>query len=233
MRRIHNCLKTGDVFGRLTVVREIVFRTGNVRRSERIRYLCRCSCNKMVEAEAYRLVSGHVKSCGCFKSEEASKRGKSKKRHGEASKGTRTTEYMVWVRMRRRCDNPDSDDYPNYGGRGIRVCKRWQLFENFLADMGRKPAGGYVIDRRNNDGNYEPSNCAWVTVKESNRNKRTIRRLLIDGVEKTLPQWSDESGVHQETIRGRLRRGWSHKEAVFGEIRQQMKRVGNRWGKRK
>lgn len=154
-----------------------------------------------------------------------------RKIHGYAA-GKRIPEYMTWVRMRRRCDNPECDDYGNYGARGIKVCVRWIRFVNFLADMGRRPGKGYMIDRIDVNGNYEPGNCRWATIKESNRNKRTIRILTIDGVTKTLPQWCDESSTNIETVRSRLRRGWSNKEAVFGEIRQGMERVGNRWGKR-
>ena len=145
---------------------------------------------------------------------------------------TETKEYKTWVRIRRRCENVLSQDYPHYGGRGIRVCKRWQRFENFFADMGIRPRGKTSLDRVNNDGNYEPGNCRWADIKQQNRNKRSIRQLTIDGVRRTLPKWSDISGTHQETIRSRLRRGWSSKEAVFCPCLQEMKRIGNRWGKR-
>lgn len=88
-------------------------------------------------------------------------------RHGYA--GTR--EHATWLDMRNRCRNPDAHNYARYGGRGIKVCERWDLFENFLADMGERPGKGYSIERRNNDGDYEPSNCKWATRFEQARNK--------------------------------------------------------------
>lgn len=221
----------GQKFSRLLVVEERLIQSHNWR-TRKTRYFCKCDCGAFVEVEAYRLVSKHIKSCGCLKSDTARKSGQSMRIHGYAQNGKRIPEYMTWVRMRRRCENPESQDYPNYGARGIKVCESWYKFETFLKDMGRRPGKGYCIDRIDNNGNYEPENCRWATIKESNRNKRTIRLLIIDGVQKTLPEWSDESGTHQETIRSRLRRGWSHKESVFGEIRQVMEKVGNRWKKR-
>lgn len=154
-------------------------------------------------------------------------------KHGFCANPQKRKEYMVWVRMRRRCNNPLSPDYPNYGGRGIKVCLRWESYENFLSDMGRRPGDGYMLDRVNNDGHYEPGNCRWATVQESNDNKRTTRRLTVEGVTKTLSEWSRISGTHQETIRGRIRRGWSVKDAIFSAKKQEMLRVGNRWRGRK
>lgn len=91
------------------------------------------------------------------------------RRHGHASAKTR--EHATWLDMRNRCRNPDAHNYVRYGGRGIRVCERWDIFENFLADMGPKPGKGYSIERRDNDGNYEPSNCKWATATEQSRNR--------------------------------------------------------------
>jgi hypothetical protein len=89
--------------------------------------------------------------------------------HWSANKATRT--YVSWRAMRTRCLNPASDKYAAYGGRGITVCARWRHFENFLADMGERPKG-LTLDRRNNEGNYEPANCRWATAKEQRLNRR-------------------------------------------------------------
>lgn len=90
-------------------------------------------------------------------------------RHGQAKARTRT--YRTWYSMRNRCNNPSNRNYRLYGGRGITVCERWDLFENFLADMGERPEGR-SIDRIDPDGNYEPSNCRWATPKEQIHNRR-------------------------------------------------------------
>jgi len=87
--------------------------------------------------------------------------------------------YRCWVDMWSRCRNPNTTQWKYYGGRGIRVCEHWTSFHNFLMDMGPRPKG-YVLDRMNNNGNYEPSNCQWVTKSESNRNRRNIVEILFD-----------------------------------------------------
>lgn len=96
-------------------------------------------------------------------------------RHGASRRGRRTPEYSVWAGMRRRCETPSVKSYPDYGGRGIRVCERWNDFATFLHDMGPRPSRDHSIDRINNDGNYEPDNCRWATRCEQNRNQRPRR----------------------------------------------------------
>lgn len=92
-------------------------------------------------------------------------------RHGDAQKSGRASEYLSWRELRTRCRNPHNHAYARYGGRGIRVCDRWMVYENFLADMGRKPSPRHSIDRIDNDGNYEPGNCRWATSSQQNLNR--------------------------------------------------------------
>ncbi len=99
-------------------------------------------------------------------------------KHNHAIRGKVTKTYRVWIQMKNRCNNPNSKYYKNYGGREIQICSRWNKFENFLIDMGERP-DGLVIDRIDNNGNYEPSNCRWTDYKTSNRNTRVVK-LSID-----------------------------------------------------
>ncbi len=125
-------------------------------------------------------------------------------------------EYKVWVGMIQRCVNPASPAYSNYGARGITVCDRWRKFRNFLADMGCRPSSGkYTVERVNNDGNYEPTNCRWATYTEQGRNKRSNRILTIDGKTLCLTEWATVSGVNPCTIHARLRKQWPARDAVF------------------
>lgn len=92
-------------------------------------------------------------------------------------KQVRTPEYLAWMHMKGRCDNPKDRKYPHYGGRGVKVCKRWYVYAAFLTDMGRRPSAQHSIDRKNNNGNYTPSNCRWATRSEQQRNKRSNKIL--------------------------------------------------------
>jgi hypothetical protein len=154
MNRLANGLKdmAGLRFGRLTVLH----RAGD---GLPVRWLSRCDCGIEKVVAGSKLRSGNTQSCGCLQQEMRILRNT---RHGLS----RTRTHNIWLAMRRRCSRPDQPNYKWYGGRGIRVCDRWQSFANFLADMGECPEG-YELDRINGDGNYEPGNCRWVTHKQN------------------------------------------------------------------
>lgn len=138
--------------------------------------------------------------------------------HGHSCVGKRTTEYNTWLHMKDRCFNPNNNGYANYGGRGITICDRWlgeTGFENFLSDMGHKPSPKHSIDRINNDGNYEPSNCRWATAATQVNNRSINVKFTFYGCERTLAEWSRISQIHPHTIDYRLSRGWSPKEAIW------------------
>lgn len=131
--------------------------------------------------------------------------------HGLAWK---TAEYGAWIAMRQRCKNPNYSGYHKYGGRGISVCERWDSFKNFFEDMGPKPTPEHQIERLNNDGNYEPSNCVWKTRSEQARNTRRTVRVTINGVTKCLKDWCSVLGRDYITVIRRRKRGWTNERAL-------------------
>lgn len=123
--------------------------------------------------------------------------------------------YDIWVQMRARCNNPNHPSFKWYGARGIFVCERWNSFQTFAEDMGERPEG-MQIDRIDNDGNYEPENCRWVTSTENHRNRRGNRLLTAFGETKTMAEWleDDRCAVSKNTLKNRVFRGWPDEEAI-------------------
>lgn len=152
----------GQTFGRLTVIRRVY------KPSPKALWRCVCECGKTLTAMGILLRRGIVKSCGCLHRERAERM---KLRHGHARAGKHTPIYYRWHQMVDRCNRKTHKRYKDYGGRGIKVCRRWKRFENFLADMGEPPRG-LILDRRNNNGNYTPGNCRWTSRSISARNTR-------------------------------------------------------------
>lgn len=114
--------------------------------------------------------------------------------------------------MRSRCTNPNVESYPRYGGRGIKVCERWESFENFLADMGQRPDGNYSIERINGDGHYEPDNCRWATNKEQQNNIVTNHWIEHKGERRTITDWASIVGISPEGLYGRILAGYEGEE---------------------
>lgn len=125
-----------------------------------------------------------------------------------------TPEYKTWVWMKSRCQNMKAGNYKYYGGRGITVCARWSVFDNFLHDMGKKPEG-MSLDRIDNDGNYHPDNCRWATQQEQTRNTRMSKFLTYKGETKNISQWSQETGISTYCINTRLLKGLSLDEVFL------------------
>ena len=127
-----------------------------------------------------------------------------------------TSEYSTWCEMKKRCFNANNKRYKDYGGKGVTVCDRWKnSFENFFADMGKKPSSDYSIDRIDNDGNYSAENCKWATPKEQANNRNSNRLITIACVTLTIAQWSKEMGFGYSVIGDRLKSGWSERDAVL------------------
>jgi hypothetical protein len=116
--------------------------------------------------------------------------------------------------MRDRCTNPRHHAYALYGGRGIAVCARWESFENFLADMGERPAGTSLDRYPNKDGNYEPGNCRWATDVEQANNTRANRLLTLGSETMPLRAWARRLGIAENTLWARLKKGWPMEKAL-------------------
>jgi hypothetical protein len=158
------------------------------------------------------LKSGHTKSCGCFSVEAGKERATT---HGKS----KTQIYSRWAGIIARCYDEAQISYPRYGGRGIKVCDRWRKsFENFYADMGDVPIGRQ-IDRIDNNGDYSPENCRWVSVIDNARNRRTTKMLTYEGRTAPLAVWAEEIGIPLTRLSRRIREGWSPEEALRKECR--------------
>lgn len=207
---------TGRRFCRFTVIKPVRV----IARNNTLRWLCRCDCGNERILLAGDLNSGHAKSCGCYAREMAAKL---QFRHGHWSNKKASPEWTAWNQMRQRCSNPKNSSFKRYGARGIVVCERWQKFENFLADMGPKPVGPkrfFSVERKNNNGNYEPSNCKWATQTEQSNNRRSNRIVSWNGVTKTVTQWASELGIKVQTLGYRIRDAWPVEEAFTRPVRK-------------
>ena len=159
--------------------------------------LCKCVCGTVKEVDLYSLLNGRSKSCGCVKNVK----------HGGVSDPLIIPTYTTWEGIKQRCLNPNNSRYHNYGGRGITVCDRWMVFENFLEDMGIRPKGT-SIDRINNDLGYFPGNCRWATPEEQNLNTRVNHRITFNGESLTIKEWSTKLGIPYTTISKRITSGF-------------------------
>lgn len=190
----------GDKFGKWTLMSHL---GGD-------NWLARCECGLEKSVLMTHLATGKSKSCRACG-------GVSRVKHNM----TNTKEYATWASMRGRCLNPTNDRYHQYGGRGIKVCDRWNEFANFLEDMGKRPPGT-SIDRIDVDGNYEPSNCRWATPKMQMRN----RRGNING--KCISETAEDVGLDYGVLQSRLYRGWDYQTAITTPVQDKSRFLGAR-----
>lgn len=200
---------SGKQFGALTVL-------NHVGRDKWGQYLwrCRCSCGLEHVAAGGKLRRGEVKSCGCDKP-RLCREANIKHGHTTDRGKAMTTEYRTWSNMIERCERPATNLFHRYGGRGIRVCERWrESFAAFLEDMGPRPSPDHQIDRIDNDGNYEPGNCRWVTRIQQSRNKSTNHIIEFRGRSMCLAEWAEVVGIPRGTLEARIYAGWSPERAL-------------------
>ena len=195
---------TGERFGRLVVTSLSEPIVSPSRKSTA--WNCLCDCGSTIKTTTSNLRAGNTKSCGCLKLESAP--------HNKSHGMSREKLYFRWVGMRQRCENRNHKGYALYGGRGIKVCERWKVFENFLTDMGEPPSDEYSIDRIDSDGDYEPSNCRWATSAEQSRNTRRNVLITADGKTMTITDWEKEKGVKPGVFHRRHSLGWPDHQIV-------------------
>lgn len=152
--------------------------------------------------------------------------------HTERTAGTShaSPTYRSWQAMRQRCDHPEHVHFADYGGRGVTICARWQSFENFLADMGERPAGTSLDRHPNKDGDYGPGNCRWATQRQQQRNRRSNRPITAFGRTMLLVEWAEETGIHPMTLRARLR-SWAPERALTEPVSAVYSAAGRRGGR--
>lgn len=176
-----------------------------------IAWLCLCDCGMSKNILGRHLKSGATQSCGCLQKQRVAER---LTKHGKSPGHHSFKIYRVWTSMLQRCTNPNNGGYNDYGGRGISVCYRWLMFENFFSDMGEVPSG-CQLDRTDNNGDYCPENCGWSTRRQQARNRRTTRLLTYGGRTQCLSAWAEELNITATALSYRLRNpSWSRKKAM-------------------
>lgn len=203
----------GERFGRLTVLAEGP-RAESTRKQRR--WICRCDCGneRLVYVESLR--RGLSKSCGCLSRETSAAILRARATHGHTrgGGGKRTPTYGSWRAMVYRCTSPSDSSYWRYGAVGVTVCDRWRhSFENFLADMGERPAG-MTLDRIDGAKGYELSNCRWATTKQQLANRKSVRLIEFGGRSMNITEWARELGISAQSIRARLEGGWPIEKAL-------------------
>lgn len=199
---------TGQRFGKL----EVLSMEG-VDKYRSAKWLCKCDCGNTCVVTSNNLRRGQTQSCGCLRVEKASSTA--------THRMSRSRIYRIWCDMKNRCYNPNVPNYHNYGGRGIKVCNEWLDPTTFIAWANESGyADNLTIERIDIDGDYEPSNCKWITLKEQQWNKTTSKYITIDGETKCLREWCEQFGMNYRTVHHRIKYlGWEPKKALTTPIR--------------
>lgn len=189
----------GKKFNKLTVIEKL----------ENNYYLCKCDCGNTKKIRKDHIINKTIKSCGCLQRKVAKKL--STKHNLSNSKL-----YKVWGGIKERCLNKNNKSYKNYGGRGITVCKEW--LDDFMSFYQWAIINGYKnnlsIDRIDVNGNYEPSNCRWITQKQQCNNTRVNVTIIFNNEIHTLSQWAEITGISYSALRHRIQRNWTVEKAL-------------------
>ncbi len=212
MRKLE--IKEGDRYGKLTIIKEvdpIKYSNGSIRR----KVLCRCDCGNEVVVGLSNIRRGTTTSCGCMYKEVARNlRGKYPDLYG-------TRVYIIWYSMKCRCYKKSNDNYKHYGGRGIKMCDEWKndfmTFYNWAINNGY--SDNLTIDRIDNNGDYEPTNCRWVTMSEQANNRRTNVILTHNGESHTIMEWSKITGINFGTLQNRVYSGWDDEKILTTPVK--------------
>lgn len=196
---------TGKRFGRLVAIEPSKDKATN----ESKKWLCECDCGTKKYIRSSDLRFGKVTSCGCWKDEKTRNRFKV---HGKSN----TLQYEIWKSMKQRCYNSNNKDYPNYGGRGIKVCDEWK--DDFLTFYHWAKYNGYkrhyTIERINPSGNYEPSNCTWIPNEQQALNRKTTRVIEYQGNNYSMREISEKFNVNYNTFRDYINKGKTPEEII-------------------
>ena len=208
---------TGQRFGYLTVIKK-----AGKNKSDKILWLCKCDCGKLKIIQGASLKNGRTKSCGCLRKKGA------RRTHG--FKYTRL--YCIWQGIKKRCLNKNTSNYYIYGGRGIKICDEWK--NDFKSFHDWAYANGYdesakrgdcTIERIDVNGNYEPSNCRWATMKEQCRNTRSNKLITYNNETRCLMDWSYILNINYDTLLNRFKKGWTIEKAFMNKDFRMSKNV--------
>jgi len=199
---------TGQIFGQLTVLGYAGWEKGS-------QWVCECSCGNITKVRASSLTCQNTRSCGCFRPQNAT----GPITHGEARSvnGRGTAEYKAYLSAKARCNNPNTIQYTDYGGRGIEFC--FESYPEFLQELGRKPTPQHSLDRIDTNGHYEKGNVRWATIQEQRRNKRNNHIVVFQGKSQCIAAWAEEVGLPSRLIQSRLKLGWGAERALYAPIR--------------
>jgi hypothetical protein len=192
-------IQIGQKFDRWTVI--------NIKKLHRNMTECRCVCGNIKLIYPNTLRNGGSQSCGCKRAEQLLKRNKT---HGYS----KTPTYSRWISMMQRVRNDNLGCKKYYSEKGIKVCDKWHMFENFLNDMGECPSKNHTLDRVNSNEGYSRDNCRWATCKQQARNTSRNHFITYNGITKCIGEWAEITGINYKMLWNRIHRGWSLERAL-------------------